>query len=52
VLGTLGRREAEAGENPELDEREKPVVRRQATSIVVRSAAIALVLALLAMLLP
>jgi hypothetical protein len=43
VLGALGQREREAGDR-ELTESEKPIVRRQAFSVALRSALVAVVL--------
>jgi hypothetical protein len=47
VLGTLGKREADAGPTT-LDERERPIVRRQVLGVLVRSVLIALASAAIA----
>jgi len=47
VLGTLGKREAEAGPTT-LDERERPIVRRQVLGVMVRSVLIAVAAAAIA----
>jgi hypothetical protein len=52
VLGTLGRREAEQGESPDLTDRERPIVRRQVRRVVVQSAGVALVVTAVLLLLP
>jgi hypothetical protein len=48
MLGTLGRRETVGDERSQLDERERPVVRRQVRKVVVQSVLIAVVLTALA----
>ncbi|HET7372283.1 MAG TPA: hypothetical protein VFJ20_02830 [Gemmatimonadaceae bacterium] len=47
MLGTLGKREADAGPTT-LDERERPIVRRQVWGVMVRSALIAVAAAAIA----
>lgn len=47
VLGTLGKREADAGPTT-LDARERPLVRRQVRGVLLRAALIAMVAALAA----
>jgi hypothetical protein len=51
-LGTLGKREQEGGGTSPLAEHERPIVRRQVTKVVVQSAAIAVVLTVIVLLLP
>lgn len=47
VLGTLGKREADAGPTT-LDEHERPIVRRQVQTIVLRAVLVAIAAALIA----
>jgi hypothetical protein len=47
VLGTLGKREVEAGPTT-LDERERPIVRRQVLGVIARSVLIAIAAAAIA----
>ena len=47
VLGTLGQREADAGPTT-LDERERPIVRRQVAGVITRTVLIAIAAALVA----